>query len=158
MEYTKVKTKSNAAKIAAGLLTILSSIIPQTAISDVATDQRPRELTDLELDSVTAGNQSVSPLDDLMAFSASKTTAAGTRIHVDGSFGLVDSLDSKVVGSLALSGNAQRDLSSLININAVNSTINVLMNLNINIDSNIGQLNQYNLQGILPNQLTLPRQ
>lgn len=157
MKYTKVKTKSNAAKISAGLLTILASVISHNAISDEATYQGPRELTDLELDSVTAGNQSVNPLDDLVVFSASKTTAAGTRINVDGSFGLVDSLDSIVAGSLTLSDNAQRDLSSLININAVNSTINVLMNLNINIDSNIGQLNQYNLHGILPNHLTLPR-
>ncbi len=158
MERTKSITIRNAGKIAAGLLTILAALCSQTAISDEVADEGRRELSDLELDSITAGDQSVSPMDDLVEFSASKTTAAGTRIDVDGSFGLVDSLDSSVLGSLALSDNAQRDLSSLININAVNSDINVLMNLTINIDSNIGQLNQYNLQGLVPGHLIPPGQ
>ena len=154
MEYAKLKTMKNTGKITAAVLTILAGLCAHTAISAEAADKVLRELSDLELHSITAGNQSVSPMDDLVAFRASKTTAAGTRIDLAGSFGLVDSLDSSVVGNLVLSDNAQRDLSSLININAVNSNINVLMNLNINIDSNIGQLNQYNLQGMVPNHLT----
>lgn len=158
MAFAKIITMRNSGKIAPGLLIILLSLYSQAAISDEMADEVRRELTDLELDSVTAGNQSVSTMEDLVAFSASKTTAAGTRIDVNGSFGLVDSLDSSVLGSLVLSDNAQRDLSSLININAVNSAINVLMNLNINVDSNIGQLNQYNLQGIVPDALIRPRQ
>ena len=158
MKRAQIITIRNAGKITAGLLAILAGIYSQSALSDEPTDEGRRELTDLELDNVTAGEQSVSPVEDLVAFSASKTTAAGTRVDVDGSFGLVDALDAGVLGSLQLSGNAQRDLSSLINIIAVNSEINVLMNLNINIDSNIGQLNQYNLQGIIPKQLIRPGQ
>lgn len=148
----------NSGKIEAGLLAILLGLYSQAAICDEVADEVRRELTDQELDSVTAGNQSVSTMDDLVTLSASKTTAAGTRIDIEGTFGLVDALDQSVLGSLVLSDNAQRNLSSLININAVNSEINVLMNLNINVDSNIGQLNQYNLQGILPDSLIRPGQ
>jgi hypothetical protein len=46
-----------------------------------------------------------------------------------------------------LGGNAQQNLSSLININAVNSTINVLLNLNVNINSTVGTILQSNLNG-----------
>ena len=154
----KIITIRKTGKIAAILLTTIACLFSQTALSDAAARTSPRELTNLEMDGITAGNQSTDPMENLVAFSASKTTAAGSQIDVDGSFGFVDSLDADVLGSLALSGNAQRDLSSLININAVNSEINVLMNLNINIDSNIGQLNQYNLQGIVPNILVQPGQ
>jgi hypothetical protein len=140
------------------MLTILASIHSQVALSDESANELRRELTDVELHSITAGSDAARSEDDLVVFGASKTTAAGTRVDVDGSFGLVEALDASVLGSLQLSDNAQRDLSSLINIIAVNSDINVLMNLNINVDSNIGQLTQYNLQGISPNQLIRPGQ
>ena len=158
MECAKIIKKRNAGKIAVGLLAVLAGIYSQLALSDESAIEVRRELTDLELDIVTAGADSVSSEGDLVEFSVSKTTAAGTRVDVDGSFGLVDALDASVLASLHLSDNAQQDLSSLINIIAVNSNINVLMNLNINVDSNIGQLNQYNLQGIIPKQLIRPGQ
>jgi len=51
------------------------------------------------------------------------------------------------IGTLTLNGNAQQNLSSLININAVNSKINVLLNLNVNINSTVGTIIQSNLNG-----------
>jgi len=51
------------------------------------------------------------------------------------------------VGSINLSGSAQQNMSSLISINAVNSTINVLLNLNVNINSTVGTILQSNLNG-----------
>lgn len=46
--------------------------------------------------------------------------------------------------SILLQQGAQQDLHSLINIVAVNSQINVLLNLNISINSTIGNLTQLN--------------
>ena len=46
--------------------------------------------------------------------------------------------------SITLSDNAQSNLSALMNINAANAVIQVLMNLNINIDSEVGSLIQQN--------------
>jgi hypothetical protein len=51
------------------------------------------------------------------------------------------------MGTLSLNGNAQQNLSSLVNINAVNSKINVLLNLNVNINSTVSTLTQSNLNG-----------
>jgi hypothetical protein len=46
-----------------------------------------------------------------------------------------------------MNGQAQQNLSSLININAVNSNINVLLNLNVNLNSTVGTLTQTNMNG-----------
>ena len=46
---------------------------------------------------------------------------------------------------LILRDNAQGNLRSLINVNAVNSLIQVLVNLNININSTVGSVQQINL-------------
>lgn len=54
---------------------------------------------------------------------------------------------STTTGTLSINGSAQQGLSSLININAVNSQINVLMNLTINVNSTVGSILQSNLNG-----------
>ena len=51
------------------------------------------------------------------------------------------------MGSLTLNGQAQQSLSYLVNINAVNSNIQVLLNLNVNISSTVGSVMQSNLAG-----------
>jgi len=97
-------------------------------------------LSDTQLDDVTAGNISV-------PIQIDQFTAGGTHIVVDGDVQVQSSLQNNF---LTLSDNAQQNLSSLININAVNSPVNVLLNLNINIDSTIGVIKQYNLNGQIP--------
>ena len=47
--------------------------------------------------------------------------------------------------NILLSGQAQQNLNSLVNIISVNSTISVLMNLNVNINSTVGTVNQGNM-------------
>ena len=49
--------------------------------------------------------------------------------------------------TLTLNGGAQQNLSSLVNINAVNSNVNVLLNLTVNINSTVGTITQSNLNG-----------
>jgi hypothetical protein len=51
------------------------------------------------------------------------------------------------MSTLSLNGGAQQNLSSLVNINAVNSNINVLLNLNVNLNSTVGTVSQSNLNG-----------
>ncbi len=124
---------------------LLLSLAPITA--GIAGERK--ELSAEELDLVSAGAASVGSIDELASFSATKTTRLGTIITVDGSIALVDVIDRAIIGTLTLTDGAQANLQSLININAVNSSVNVLLNLNINIDSNVGTLNQFNVNGIV---------
>lgn len=107
------------------------------------------ELLDVELDAVVAGASSTTDPGETTVIDWTKTTRAGTEVDVDGTFKLLDATDYASLGRLIISDNAQGNLSSLININAVNSAVNVLLNLNISIDSNIDTINQSNLQGLL---------
>ena len=109
-----------------------------------------KALDDKTLDRVTAAgvSASVSP-SGVVNFSGQVPTANGL---VSGVGSLViqapnSSTTNTTTGTINLGGSAQQNLSSLININAVNSTINVLLNLNINIDSTVGTILQNNLNG-----------
>ena len=113
----------------------------------------PRELSDLELEQVTAGTSTVPQEEGLVTFEVSRRTRSGTTIQADGSMTVVEAVDRLNIGTLILTRGAQSGLSSLIKVNAVNSEVNVLLNLNISIDSNIGTLNQLNLNG----RVALPR-
>lgn len=44
--------------------------------------------------------------------------------------------------TLSLNDSAQENLRALVNVNAVNSAIQVLLNLNVNINSIVGEVNQ----------------
>jgi len=110
---------------------------------------RKKALDDSMLDRVTAAGVTarVSP-GGVINFSGEVPTANGL---VSGIGSLVvqgaSSSSTTTTGTVNLSGNAQQNLSSLININAVNSTINVLLNLNVNINSTVGTILQSNLNG-----------
>ena len=101
-------------------------------------------LTDQQLDAVTAGSKD----------SASHSDEALTRIPFHYSSGKGHVVDGEVIvvpmssyyqtATLQLMDNAQSNLRSLININAVNSPVQILLNLNINVNSTIANLNQWN--------------
>ena len=97
------------------------------------------ELSDLKLNAVTAGNTSV---DQISADSLTRIPLhySSKKVSVDGELIVVPLYNSYETSSLQLSDNAQSNLRSLININAVNSPIQVLLNLNINVNSNIQQI------------------
>lgn len=111
-------------------------------------DEGRRPLTAAELDQVTAGAASIAGTEELLTFEAVKKTQSGRTITADGSIELVDSLEGLTIGRLTLNGNAQRNLESMININAVNSAVNVLLNLNVSIDSEVGSINQLNFNDV----------
>lgn len=119
-------------------------------LGDTAAASEPRPLTDAELDAVAAGAVTVSESEEGIAFSAVKDTAAGRSVRADGNLRIVEVPFGVTVGTLTLSDGAQQNLQSLININAVNSAVNVLLNLNVTIDSSVGSINQLNLTEALP--------
>jgi hypothetical protein len=83
---------------------------------------QPREMDDREMDGVSGG--------------------------ITGSFDMTQSgnmsLNDNSIQSISLSDQAQQNLSSLVNILSINSTIQVMLNLNVNINSSVGTVNQGN--------------
>jgi len=109
---------------------------------------KAKPLSDAALDQVTAGSISAGISDGVVHFQGQAPTpnglvsSSGTLALQSGPIGGTTNM-----GTLNLNGNAQQNLSSLVNINAVNSKINVLLNLNVNINSTVGTLTQSNLNG-----------
>lgn len=112
--------------------------------------QEPQALSDKELEHIVAGN-SLYSLDELAHLEFVRTTRAGTSIDVEGTMALTEGPGTINLGTLSLSDNAQSGLRSLLNINAVNSEVNVLLNLNISVNSNIETINQSNLNSRIIN-------
>jgi hypothetical protein len=103
-------------------------------------------LDDAQLDNVVAGTQTSESPGDIARIPIMFSRPNGNSI--DGEI-VLQRISNQTSGSLILQDGAQSNLQSLININAVNSPVNVLLNLNININSSIGVLQQLNLQGRL---------
>jgi hypothetical protein len=106
-----------------------------------------KPLSDAALDNVTAAGVSATLSQGVVNFSGEVPTKNGLVTSTGTLAVQTAPAGSTNLSSLTLSGNAQQNLSSLININAVNSKINVLLNLNININSTVGQIAQSNLNG-----------
>lgn len=125
-------------------LVILSlALFTQLGVSQ----SKKKPLDDSVLDRVTAAGVSATISDGVVKFSGQVATANGL-VSSTGTLAIQAApLSSTTLGSLTLNGSAQQNLSSLININAVNSQINVLLNLNININSTVGSILQSNLNG-----------
>lgn len=101
------------------------------------------ELSDLQLNAITAGNAN-SDHESIEALTRIPFRYSGKKGSVDGEVIVVPMALYNQTASLQLMDNAQSNLRSLININAVNSPIQILLNLNINVNSTIGNLNQLN--------------
>jgi|UPI000479D01A hypothetical protein len=113
--------------------------------SRVQTKAKP--LSDDALDKVTAGTVSAGISDGVVRFQGQTPTANGL-VSSTGSLAIQSGpIGGITMGTLSLNGNAEQNLSSLVNINAVNSKINVLLNLNVNINSTVSTLTQSNLNG-----------
>lgn len=100
-------------------------------------------LTDEQLDAITAGADDTQ-LEEIVVHAA-RFTASGKHVSVDGTLGVQRATDAVNAADLLLRDSAQSNLQALVNLNAVQSAVNVLVNLNINIDSQVGELHQLNL-------------
>jgi hypothetical protein len=104
-----------------------------------------QELSDQEMDQIAGGEISANLVDGVLQFQFGKDTISGR--HVDGS-GSVKQISGPIPtdGStnFILRDNAQSNLSSFITVNAVNSIISLLVNLNVSINSTVGGVSQSN--------------
>lgn len=137
--------------VIAGIMLLSSAGIAQTATHTrvpVRAQTRARPMSDAALDKVTAGTISAGASNGVVKFAGQTQTPNGL-VTSTGSLAVQSGpINGTTMGTLSIDGNAQQNLSSLVNINAVNSKINVLLNLNVNINSTVGTLTQSNLNGI----------
>jgi len=109
--------------------------------------KKPMPMSDSTLDKVTAAGVSASTSNGVIKFQGEAPTKNG-MVSSAGTLAIQNGpLTGASINSLTLNGNAQQNLSSLVNINAVNSKINVLLNLNVNVNSTVGTVLQSNLNG-----------
>lgn len=120
-----------------------SSMLALLLVAPIAAAE-PFELSEAELDHVTAGTRGESA-ERVAAIDATRTTARGNVIHAEGSLEVVHANAQNV---LVLRDNAQQNLGALINVNAAGAPVNVLLNLNVNINSKVGSMQQLNIQGV----------
>jgi negative regulator of sigma E activity len=125
---------------------VIASLLLFTQAGLSQSNKKP--LDDSTLDRVTAAGVSATVSQGVVSFTGQVPTKNGL-VTSTGTLAVQTAPISTTttMGTLSLNGNAQQNLSSLININAVNSQINVLLNLNINIDSTVGSIVQSNLSG-----------
>jgi len=107
-----------------------------------------RELTDAELDEVAAGTNAVEVLNGVMNFQFHNALGQGRAMNGSGAIALSQSPLIGSIGSLVVRDSAQGNLRSFVNVNAVNSAVQILINLNVNIQSQIGEIRQLNLSGL----------
>jgi hypothetical protein len=133
------------------LLVASLALLTQAGMAQNAIQQKPKQkpLSDAAMDRITAGGVTAGLSNGVVTFQGSAptknglVTGAGTLAVLTGPLGSTTTNQ----GTLTLNGQAQQNLSSLININAVNSNINVLLNLNVNLNSTVGTLTQTNMNG-----------
>jgi hypothetical protein len=109
-----------------------------------AAQSKMKPMTDGAMEHVTAAGMTASVNKGVVTFQGQVPTAKGL-VTSAGSLAIQSGSTNNTTGTLTLNGNAQQNLNSLVNINAVNSKINVLLNLNVNINSTVGTLTQTNL-------------
>jgi hypothetical protein len=133
---------------------VLSALVVGSLVllaSPATADAQARKLSDSELDRVTAGGVNapapaipVRPASGSVAFEFKSPAGSRHTVEGNGSVQVLETDARRATSSLLLSDNAQQNLQSLINVTAVNSMIQVLVNLNISINSAITSLNQIN--------------
>ncbi len=102
-------------------------------------------LSDEELDQVTAGTLSVGMFDGKLSFQLGGDP--GDRLSVAGSGTVAvgtTAAPAGPAGYIIMRDNAQSNLHALVNVNAVHSNVQVLINLTVNINSTVGILHQTN--------------
>ena len=102
-------------------------------------------LTDEEMDEVFAGGVDAKMTGNVLSFAgqtANRDVSGAGTVEVR-----TAAEQNATSGVLILKDSAQSGSKSFIGINSVNSQIQVLLNLNVNINSTVGTLSQTNLSG-----------
>jgi hypothetical protein len=124
------------------------ALLIQAGMAQTTARHKPQPLNDAAMDRVTAGEMTAGLSDGVVKFQGSVPTKNGL-VTGAGTLGVLTGPLTTTTnqGTLTLNGGAQQNLTSLVNINAVNSNVNVLLNLNVNINSTVGTITQTNLTG-----------
>jgi hypothetical protein len=91
----------------------------------------------------TAFSSSITPT-GTMDFTFEAQTKDGTPVSGSGTLDVVEKTEIIDTATLSLNDSAQENLQALVNVNSVNSAIQVLLNLNVNINSIVESLDQTN--------------
>lgn len=126
----------------------LGTLLTGLALAGDAAAGEPYKLSDAELDATTAGSAGSGEAQRLLTFDVARRTHSGRTVTADGSLELLEPLPGAIPRQMLVLDRSQNNLQSVININAVNSAVNVLLNLNVNIDSRVGNLRQTNMNGL----------
>jgi hypothetical protein len=130
------------------LLVIASlSMLATAGLAQSPTRHTGQPLNDAAMDRITAAGVTAGVSNGVVQFQGSAPTANGLVTGAGTLQVLTGPLTGTNMSTLTLNGSAQQSLSSLVNINAVNSNINVLLNLNVNLNSTVGTILQSNLNG-----------
>lgn len=108
----------------------------------------PTELNDEELDQVVARGLNLN-LDAATGNFSFLSQGHNNLATGDGTIKIGPIVSSNRSNTVSLSGNAQQNLRALLNLIAVDSLVQVLVNLTVNINSSTGPIFQTN--GIHPN-------
>ena len=143
----RILVMATLAMLSSAGLAVAGAQTPAAPRAHDKTVTKAKPLSDAALDQVTAGSVTAGISEGVVRFAGQTPTPNGL-VSSTGSLALQSGpLAGNTMGTLSLNGNAQQNLSSLVNINAVNSKINVLLNLNVNINSTVSTLTQSNLNG-----------
>ncbi len=96
------------------------------AASSINLRAKPRELSDAEMDRVHGGSESNTP-----AKSQPDAAVAAAEPAVP-------------VQSINMGAGAQQNLTSIVNVLSVNSTVQVMLNINVSVDSTVNTVTQGN--------------
>ena len=91
----------------------------------------------------TTFSSSITPT-GTMDFTFDAQTKDGTPVSGSGTLDVVEKTEIINNATLSLNDSAQENLQALVNVNSVNSAIQVLLNLNVNINSIVESLDQTN--------------
>jgi hypothetical protein len=103
-----------------------------------------RKLSDADLDKVSAGGKPSENPGGAVQFSFEGRAGSSHTVQGTGSISVKEGALPLISSNLLLQDDAQQNLRSLVNIVAVNSKVQVLVNLNININSTVGAVHQAN--------------
>ncbi|WP_213803460.1 hypothetical protein [Granulicella sp. dw_53] len=124
------------------------ALLTQVGMAQRLASHKLEPLSDSQLDRVTAGGVSASMGNNgVINFQGSAATSNGL-VEASGNMRqLTSPISTTNMGSINLTDGAQSGLSALNNIVAVNSAVQVLVNLNVSIGSTIGTIIQTNMGG-----------
>lgn len=135
---------------------VIPSLVALLFVLSLAGDAaaQARKLSDAELDTVTAGRAAAppslpvsAPASPPLEFTFTAPAGATRVVEGSGTVQVVEHSGAAGRDTLVIRDQAQQNLQSFINVTAVNSQIQVLVNLNITINSTVGTVQQLNVSG-----------